>query len=420
MSSNNGHLENVRDEIENVKEYVDVEDNIFMRMKQPKKTLEVNLPVMMSNGEVSNFKGYRCQFDGALGPYKGGIRYSPHVSKEEVEALAARMTYKCACVDLPFGGAKGGVNCDPNEMSRLEKQNLTRRYTQEIEEIIGPNRDIPGPDMGTNEQIMAWIMDTYSMGEGYTVPGVSTGKPLNVGGIIGRQRATGTGLRYVTEEFFKHKDESLENLDIAIQGAGDVGLVSAQELKKAGCNIVAISDISTGIYDEKGLDMPSVSHHVNEGKKLSAYENSEKISNENLLELDVDILIPAAIGNVITKGNADNISSNYMVEGANGPTTPEASDILKEREIEVIPDIVANSGGVTVSYMEWVQNFQYFNSALTTMKNVKKRLKQRLQEAMEKIIKIKQKHEDISFREATYITSVQKIHDAHKNRGLYP
>lgn len=414
----NSHLKNLRKELKNVKEYVSVEDNIFNRLKYPEKTVKVTLPVMMDDGSVKNFEAYRCQYDGARGPYKGGIRYHPEVSEQEVESLAGRMSLKCAVVDLPYGGAKGGVKCNPKELSRQERKNLTRRYAQKIEPIIGPQKDIPAPDMGTDSEIMGWFMDTYSMSVGHTVPGVVTGKPINLGGTLGRESATGTGLSMLVKNLFNHLNIDMKGKSVAIQGFGNVGSVTAKKLDEFGFNIVGVSNVNGGIYDENGLDVNKIEKLVkSNNSKIIDYNGVEEITNNELLTSDVDLLVPAAIGNVITEENAYDIKADIVAEAANGPTTPSADDILHQNRTMVLPDILANSGGVTVSYLEWVQNFNYFTWDLERVNN---RLEERMTKAFENMMRKHNNIESDSLRDAVLSIGVQRMHNAHKGRGLFP
>lgn len=419
FSSYMSELDDVREQMDNVKEIIDVEDNIFNRLKQPKKTLEVSLPIHMDDGSVKTFKGFRCQYDDARGPFKGGIRYHPNVTKDEVEALAARMTWKCGLVDIPYGGAKGGVICNTKNMSRSEVKKLTRRYTESIRDIIGPKRDIPAPDMRTNEQVMGWIMDTYSLLEGYTVPGVVTGKPVNIGGTVGRSKATGTGVSIVTQELFEYRDKPIENSSVAIQGFGNVGAVTAERLYDEGVKVVAVSDISGAVYNPEGLPIDELLELYSNGQTLDEYTSPSvsHISNEELLTLDVDILIPAAVGNVINKQNADKIQANIIVEAANGPTTPKADAHLQTKNITIIPDILANSGGVIVSYLEWVQNFQYYS---WNKSEVYSELDNKISSAFHETVETKKQTDAKTYRDAAYALSIQRVHDSHKSRGLFP
>lgn len=416
-------LDNMREEMDNVKHLIDVEDNIYRRMKTPEKTIEFSMPVMMDNGEVKLFNGFRSQYDGARGPFKGGIRYHPDVTKDEVEAMAGSMTWKCALLDLPYGGAKGGVVCDTREMSRQEIKQLTRRYTEKLRNDIGPKKDIPAPDMRTNEQIMSWIVDTYSTMNGHTVPGIVTGKPINLGGTQGRDVATGTGVSIVTKHTYDYIGETLEDSTVAIQGFGAVGSVTANKLNEMGANIVAISDVSGAIMDRSGLDIKQITEAMESKEYVTEYRSSysndkiAEIPNEELIELDVDLLIPAAIGGVITEENVDKIQADIIVEAANNPTTPQADQILNEKDITVVPDILANAGGVTVSYLEWVQNFQYYSWEFD---EVIDKLDDKITEAYLNTIDFYENTDAISIREAAYAIALQRVHDVHKNRGLFP
>lgn len=411
-------LENMRSQMNSVKEYIDIEDNIYGRMKNPQKTLKFTIPVMMDDGSVENFKAFRCQYDDARGPFKGGVRYHPDVTEGEVQAMAGWMTWKCSLLDLPYGGAKGGIICDTRDMSRSEIKRLTRRYTEALREDIGPKTDIPAPDMRTNSQVMAWMMDTYSKMEGHTVPGVVTGKPLNLGGTKGRDVATGTGVSIITEHTYDYLNRELNGTDVAIQGFGSVGAITAERLHSYGANIVAVSDISGAIYDPDGLDIKSVKNEIfGTDKVVTDYNSKKQITNEDLLRLDVDLLIPAAVGNVITEDNAEEIQADIVVEAANGPTTPEGDNILNEEDIFVIPDIMANAGGVTVSYLEWVQNFQYYQWDLDEVLST---LDDKMTETFEDVLQKYQSTNADSMREASYMIALERVHNAHKNRGLFP
>jgi glutamate dehydrogenase (NAD(P)+) len=328
-------------------------------LRKPKRELTVNFPVKMDNGDVEMFTGYRVQHNIGRGPAKGGIRYSPDVSLDEIRALAMWMTWKCAVVGIPFGGAKGGVICDPRKLSRGELERLTRRYATEISVLMGPNSDIPAPDMNTNPQIMAWIMDTYSMHAGYSVPAVITGKPLAIGGSEGRFEATGRGIMVVTQEALGQLGLR-PDCSIVVQGFGNVGSVSARLLHELGCKIIVVSDMHGGVYNPQGIDVRRALHYANEQGMLQGLPETETITNAELLELPCDVLVPAALENQITGRNAARIQARLVVEAANGPTTPEADQILDDRGITVVPDILANAGGVTVSYFEWVQDLQRF------------------------------------------------------------
>src|SRR5204862_518770 len=334
---------------------INLEPGVWNILTHPKRQIIVTCPVQMDNGEIECFTGYRVQYNITLGPAKGGIRYHPNVSLDEVTALAAWMTWKCAVAHIPFGGAKGGVICDPTKMSRRELEALTRRYVAEIIEAIGPEKDVPAPDVNTNEQVMAWIMDTYSMHVGHTETAVVTGKPLEMGGALGRREATGRGVMIGARESALHVGFDIKGATVAIQGFGNVGSVSAALLAEAGARIVGVTDWKSGVYNPKGLDIGKLLVYNLEEKTVEGFSGGEPLTNEQLFALDVDILIPAALENQITIENAPKIRAKVIVEGANGPTTPEANNHLHARGVFVVPDILANSAGVTASYFEWVQ-----------------------------------------------------------------
>jgi glutamate dehydrogenase (NAD(P)+) len=397
-------------------ELLHLDPNIRRRLISPKRALLVSVPIAMDDGHVEVFQGYRVHHDCTLGPSKGGIRYHPDVTMGEVSALAMWMTWKCALVGLPFGGAKGGVSCDPNQLSRKELQRLTRRFTSEILIMIGADIDIPAPDIGTNEQIMAWMMDTYSELKGYTVPGIVTGKPLIIGGSMGRNGATGQGLVYILAEALKQRKTALSGKTIVVQGFGNVGSNVAEILHNEGCRIIGVSDAFTGLYDSKGISIPSLLEYVKREKVVKGFPDAEEISNEQLLKLKCDVLIPAAISNQITKENAGFLQTSIVLEGANGPTTPEADLILRERNIWVIPDILANAGGVTVSYFEWVQGMQNF---FWKEKEVMEKLKEVMTSAFEKVHQLSVK-EKVDLRTAALMLGIKRIADAYLVRGLFP
>lgn len=338
-----------------------IDPNVADRLKRPKRALVVSIPVRMDDGSIHVFEGYRVQHNMTLGPGKGGIRYHQDVNLSEVAALATLMTMKCSLVGLPLGGAKGGVRVNPNMLSRAEKQALTRRYTVEISNIIGPDKDIPASDVGTDGQTMAWLMDTYSQITGYAIPGVVTGKPVEVGGSLGREESTGRGVVYCAEEAAKIlKIPMNSQTTVAVHGFGKVGSIAAREIQSLGTRVVAISDVSGGLYNENGIDIVDAMKHCAQHGSLKGYNKGEPISNEELLELKVDILLPCAMENVIHKGNADKIKARLISEGANGPITHDAHDVLSKKGVFIIPDILANAGGVIVSYFEWVQDIASF------------------------------------------------------------
>ncbi|WP_232688262.1 Glu/Leu/Phe/Val family dehydrogenase [Halobacterium zhouii] len=411
-------LDNMLAQMERAREYVDIDDGIFERLKTPERTLTVSLPVRMDDGSVEVFEAYRCQFDSARGPFKGGIRYHPTVSKDEVSALAGWMTWKTALVDLPFGGAKGGIICEPKDLSEGEIEQLTRRYTEGIRRMIGPDIDIPAPDVNTNPRTMAWIMDTYSMYQGHAVPEVVTGKPPEIGGTDGRVEATGRGVSIVTEEIFDYLGTHVGDADVAIQGFGNVGSVTAQLLDERGANVVAVSDVGGAIYDPDGLDITDVLDYVDDNDgRLDGYEPAEEISNDELLTADVDALIPAAIENVITVDVAERMQADVVVEAANGPTTFDAASVLVDREIPVVPDILANAGGVIVSYLEWVQNSQQYSWEVG---EVNRDLEDRLTMAFDEMLAAYEEKEIPDLRTAAYTIALERTANAHNLRGLFP
>jgi len=395
---------------------VKLEPGIWNILTHPKRQIIVSCPVQMDNGEIECFTGYRVQYNITLGPAKGGIRYHPDVSLDEVTALAAWMTWKCAVAHIPFGGAKGGIVCDPTRMSRRELEALTRRYVAEIVDAIGPEKDVPAPDVNTDDQIMAWIMDTYSMHVGHTATAVVTGKPIEMGGSLGRREATGRGVMIATREAAKHLGLDVTNLTVAVQGFGNVGSVSADLLAKAGARIVAVTDWKGGVYNAKGLDIPALLQYAAAHEKtVDGFPGGERLSNDKLWGLDVDVLIPAALENQITMQNAPQIKAKILTEGANGPTTPDAHKFLHEKGIFIIPDILANSGGVTTSYFEWVQDrYGYFWEE----KDVNDRLEKKMCEAFDAVLKTSLKYK-VDMRTAAYIVAIQRVGTVTRMRGMY-
>ncbi len=339
---------------------MDLDPGVHATLRVPKRVLTVGIPTRMDDGSVEVFTGYRVHHNTSRGPSKGGLRYHPDVDLDEVKALAMWMTWKCAIVGIPYGGAKGGVACDPERMSRGELERMTRRFASEILPLIGPEKDIPAPDVGTDAQIMAWIMDTYSMNVGYSVPEVVTGKPLSVGGSLGRSEATARGVTYVTAATMKELGRAVEGTRVAIQGYGKVGRPAVALLEEMGFTVVAVSDVHGGVHDTGGISADELSAHTDEAGTVVGFEGADPLTNDELLAIDGDILIPAAMEGQLTGANADDVRASIVVEAANGPTTPEADRILDDRGVHVVPDILANSGGVTVSYFEWVQGLQGF------------------------------------------------------------
>jgi glutamate dehydrogenase (NAD(P)+) len=386
-------------------------------LKRPKRELTVNFPVRMDDGRVKNYVGYRVQHNSARGPCKGGVRYHPNVSLDEMRALAMWMTWKCAVVGIPFGGSKGGVICNPKEMSRSELERLTRRYASEIQIIIGPKADIPAPDVYTDAQTMAWMMDTYSTNVGYSVPGVVTGKPIEIGGSRGRDEATSRGIMYVAHQAARERGLDMKGAKVVVQGFGNVGWNAARLLAtEAGCKVVAVSDSNGGIHDPQGLDPTLVMEHKKRTGSVEGYARSESISNEGLLELECDILVPAALEGQITHANVERIKASIVVEGANGPTTPEADEVLWQRGIMLVPDILANAGGVTASYFEWVQDLQYF---FWTTEEVKQRLKKIMDDSFERVHKAAQKAK-VDMRTGANMLAIKEVARAIELRGLFP
>jgi len=399
-----------------------LEDGLREVLSTCKRELTVHFPVRMDDGSIHVFTGYRVQHNLARGPAKGGIRYAPDVTLDEVKALAMWMTWKCAVVGIPFGGAKGGVVCDPKRMSPRELENLTRRYTTEISVLIGPERDIPAPDVNTNPQVMAWIMDTYSMHHGYSIPGVVTGKPVEIGGSIGRNDATSRGCLYVTQEALADRGERLAGQRVAIQGFGNAGMYAAELFAKAGAVIVAVSDSKGGIYNPKGLDVERVVHVKTTTGTVVEYRDAERIGPRDVLEVPCDILIPAAVENQITKDNADRIQARIIVEAANGPTTPEADAILWDKGVLILPDVLANAGGVTVSYFEWVQDLYSFfwddRRVYSELENVMRRA---YHDVMNKLGTLQKQHgRRVNPRQAAQVLAIERVAQATRIRGIYP
>jgi glutamate dehydrogenase (NAD(P)+) len=385
-------------------------------LRSCKRELAVHFPVQMDDGSIREFTGFRVQHNLARGPAKGGLRYHPDVSIDEVRALAMWMTWKSAVVNIPFGGAKGGVIVNPRSLSARELEKLTRRYATEISIIIGANEDIPAPDVGTDGQIMAWIMDTISMHHGHTLAGTVTGKPVSVGGTLGRLEATGRGLLYIVQEVARTYGVALEGATVAVQGFGNVGGVAASLLSQAGAKVVAISDSSGGVYNGAGLDIESFVYGENDRSPLSHARGGDHISNQELLPLPVDFLIPAALEGQLTAANARDVKARYVVEGANGPTTPEADAILAEKGIVLIPDILANAGGVIVSYFEWVQDLQFY---FWEEDEVNERLHRVITRAYADVTQAAQLHK-VTLREAAMLLAVGRVVEATKIRGIYP
>jgi glutamate dehydrogenase (NAD(P)+) len=395
---------------------MNLDPNVLEVLRSPKRTLIVSVPIRMDDGTVRTYTGYRVHHNTSRGPSKGGIRYHPSVSLEEIKALAMWMTWKCAVVGIPYGGAKGGVVVNPKDLSPRELEALTRRYASEILPLIGPERDIPAPDVGTDEQIMAWIMDTYSMNSGYSVPGVVTGKPLSVGGSAGRRTATARGVMYATVATLKQRAMPVDEARVVVQGYGKVGAPAVQLLSEQGCVVVGVSDVGGGVYNPRGLSPVGLAAHHAETKTVAGYEGGEPVTNEELLELECDVLVPAALEEVLTAGNAERVRARIVVEAANGPTTPEADEIFHERKVHVVPDILANAGGVTVSYFEWVQDLQAY---FWTEDEVNARLRRVMEESYVAVLELAEDRK-VTMRQAATILGVQRVAEAHTTRGLFP
>jgi glutamate dehydrogenase (NAD(P)+) len=384
--------------------------------RNPKRTLEVSIPIRLDDGSVKSFTGYRVHHNTSRGPSKGGIRYHPEVNLDEVKALAMWMTWKCAVVNIPYGGAKGGVVVDPKALSRPELERLTRRYASEILPLIGPERDIPAPDMGTDEQVMAWIMDTYSMNQGYSVPGVVTGKPISVGGSAGRRASTARGVMYVTVATLKHLAMPVDEARVVVQGFGKVGEPVVEFLHDQGCLVVGVGDVGGAVYNPRGLSPVGLAAHNREAGTVAGFEGGRPVSNEELLALECDVLVPAALEGVITEDNADRVQARIVVEAANGPTTTEADEILHDRGIHVVPDILANAGGVAVSYFEWVQDIQAF---FWTADEVNARLRRVMEDAYVDVLELAEDRK-VTMRQAATVLGVSRVAEAHTTRGLFP
>lgn len=405
------------EQFDQVAEILNLPSQVRDRLKYPKRSLTVAVPVRMDDGRVEVFSGFRVQHHLSMGPTKGGLRFHPDVCLGEVAALAMWMSWKCALAGLPYGGAKGGVTCDPRKLSQGELERLTRRYTQELIPFIGPQMDIPAPDVGSNEQMMAWIMDTYSNHIGYSVPGVVTGKPVHLGGSLGRREATGRGVAFLVGRAMEVLKLKPQETRCVIQGFGNVGAVAAGTLAVMGCKIIALSDVDGGIYNENGIDLSAIDTHLKSHKSISNFPGATPISNQDLLELECEVLIPAALERQITEANAGKLRCKILAEAANGPTTPQADAILaKNPDLMIIPDILCNAGGVIVSYFEWVQDLQsFFWDEAEVMSKLYRILEQSFKHTLHKARDLK-----VSMRTAALSLGIQRVHDAKKSRGLFP
>ncbi len=411
--ANSTVYENVLKQLDNAANALDLDKQIRELLQEPMRTLSVSIPVKLDDGNIHVFKGFRCQHNNVLGPTKGGIRFHPQVSEDEVKALAAWMTFKCSLVGIPYGGAKGGVIVNPKELSRNELERLSRGFIQSISPIIGPDKDIPAPDVYTDAQVMSWFMDEFSKLKGVNTPGLVTGKPVVLGGSFGRHSATARGVMYTVREAAKAIDLDLKGATVAVQGYGNAGSFSAKFLNELGCKIVAANDSKGGIYCEDGIDPIEAAKHKEETGSVKGFTGCEEISNEELLTMDVDILVPAALENQITKENADDIKARMIAEAANGPTTPEADEILFKKQIMIIPDILANAGGVTVSYFEWVQNLANY---YWSKEEVDRKLEDIMVDAFEKVYNT---HEEmgVNMRVSAFIVAIKRLTEAMEARG---
>jgi glutamate dehydrogenase (NAD(P)+) len=392
-----------------------LDPGLYKVLRTPEKQIIVSVPIMRDNGETEVYTGYRVLYNTSRGPAKGGIRFDLNVTLDEVKALAAWMTWKCAVVNIPFGGAKGGVICDPPTLSNAELERITRRYTSAIIETLGPDSDVPAPDVNTNERMMAWIMDTYSMHKRHTVTAVVTGKPVEMGGSLGRREATGRGCTIVTRQALKRLRMPLEGSRVAVQGFGNVGSIAAQLMEESGLTIVAVSDKSGGVYNPKGLKIRELQQHVRQHRYLSEYKEAEHISNDEVLTLECEVLVPAALENVITSTNAADIKARIICEGANGPTTAGADKILEDNGVFVIPDILANAGGVTVSYFEWVQDRGGYFWDEETVNN---RLERIMVQSFDEVAQMAGRH-GINMRIGAYMQAIERVATVHRLRGMY-
>lgn len=420
MAEKYNPYDNVLKVVKQAAEILGYEESDYEAIKYPERELKVSVPVQMDDGTVKVFEGYRIQHSTSRGPAKGGIRFHPNVNNDEVKALAAWMTFKCAVVGIPYGGGKGGVICDPSQLSEREMRAITRRFTASIAPLIGPDQDIPAPDVGTNAQVMGWMMDTYSMLKGHCVPGVVTGKPIELGGALGRSEATGRGVMLTTKNILAKMGIPMEGTDVVIQGMGNVGSISAKLLHREGMKVVAVSDVSGGIYNPDGLNIPAILEYLSKDRKnlLSGYDEPgmKRIDNAELLTMKTTVLVPAALENQINADNAEKIQAKLIVEAANGPTTAEADEILERRGITVVPDILTNAGGVVVSYFEWVQNIQ---SVSWTEEHVNEELKKIMDKAFYAVWDITQEKQ-VTMRTGAYLIAVKRVVEAKKARGIWP
>ncbi|WP_339104310.1 Glu/Leu/Phe/Val dehydrogenase [Haloterrigena salinisoli] len=418
MAEEANPFESLQSQIDDAAAYLDVDDDVIERLKHPERVLETNLTVEMDDGSLERFTAFRSQFNGDRGPYKGGIRYHPQVSRDEVKALSGWMTYKTATVDIPLGGGKGGIIIDPADYSESELERVTRAFATELRPLIGEDRDIPAPDVNTGQREMNWIKDTYETLENTTEPGVITGKNISSGGSEGRVEATGRSTVIAAREAFDYLDKDLEGATVAVQGYGNAGWIAAKLIDEMGATVVAASDSSGGIYNPDGFDPVAAKDHKNETGSVVGYEESEEeITNEDVLTLDVDLLIPAALENAIDADLAEDVKADVISEAANGPLTPDADEVLEDKDVFVIPDILANAGGVTVSYFEWVQNRQRFH---WTEERVNEELEAHIVDAFDSLVETIEEHDLENPRTATYVVAIQRVADSFEEAGSFP
>jgi glutamate dehydrogenase (NAD(P)+) len=417
MADEANPFESLQEQIDDAAAYLDVPGDVIERLKHPERVLETNLTVDLDDGSVGRFKAFRSQFNGDRGPYKGGIRYHPGVNRDEVKALSGWMVYKCATVGVPYGGGKGGIVVDPEEYSEAELERVTRAYAKELRPLIGEDTDIPAPDVNTGQREMNWIKDTYETLEGTTAPGVVTGKSPDSGGSAGRVEATGRSTMLAARELFDYLGRDVADATVAVQGYGNAGWVATRLLDELGADVVAVSDSSGGIHDPDGLDPVAVKEHKRETGSVDGYEGSESVTNDDLLTMDVDLLVPAALENAIDADVAERVRADTIVEAANGPLTPDADDVLTERDVHVVPDILANAGGVTVSYFEWVQNRQrfYWDEA-----RVNDELETIIVDAFDRMTDAHEAFETPNFRTACYVEAIQRVVDSYEDAGNWP
>ncbi|MFW5934252.1 MAG: Glu/Leu/Phe/Val family dehydrogenase [Halolamina sp.] len=417
MSDEANPFESLQEQIDDAAAYLDVDDDVIHRLKYPERVLETNLSVDMDDGSIERFKAFRSEFNGDRGPYKGGIRYHPGVSRDEVKALSGWMVYKCAVVDIPYGGGKGGIVVDPADYSAAELERLTRSFADELRPFIGEDTDIPAPDVNTGQREMNWIKDTYETLENTTEPGVVTGKSIEAGGSAGRVEATGRSTMLTAREAFDYLDKEIEGASVAVQGYGNAGWIATKLIDELGADIVAVSDSSGAIHDPDGLDPVAVKEFKRETGSVSGYEGVEELGNEELLTMDVDLLVPAALENAIDGELAADVQADVIVEAANGPLTPDADDVLTEKDVHVFPDILANAGGVTVSYFEWVQNRQRF---YWSEERVNEELEVIITDAFDTLTDAYEAFDVPNFRTAAYVVAIQRVVDAFIDNGNWP